>query len=66
MKELKDEVGEEVTNVVTTVMTELNEYNPSGRYAVPELWNFKDDRRATLGEGIGYLVNIWRLHRNKK
>lgn len=66
MKDLRNEQGEEVWRTVTTVMSELNEYNPSGLYPVPELWNFKDDKKARLGEAAEYIVNLWRSHKKKK
>ncbi|KAI3847031.1 hypothetical protein MKX03_018210, partial [Papaver bracteatum] len=34
----------------------MNEYNPSGRTPIQELWNFKEKRRATVMEGVAALV----------
>ncbi|KAI3854813.1 hypothetical protein MKX03_004206 [Papaver bracteatum] len=59
---LKITMGDEVFKAVTTALTEMNEYNASGRYVVPELWNFKEGRRATLKEGIQRLCK----HKRKK
>ncbi|XP_043699820.1 NAC domain containing protein 52-like [Telopea speciosissima] len=56
LKELKDKWGDEVHEAVATALLEINEYNPSGRYAVPELWNFKEERRASLKEAIQYIL----------
>ncbi|GMI81991.1 factor of DNA methylation 1, IDN2 PARALOG 1, INVOLVED IN DE NOVO 2 (IDN2) - LIKE 1 [Hibiscus trionum] len=56
LKNLKQDWGEEVYMTVVTSLKELNEYNPSGRYIVPELWNFKENRKATLKEVIAYIV----------
>ncbi|XP_010417664.1 PREDICTED: factor of DNA methylation 5-like [Camelina sativa] len=57
LKNLGEEWGEEVKKVVKTALEELNEYNPSGRYPVPILWNFEQDRIATLKEGIAHMTN---------
>ncbi|GAB2269538.1 hypothetical protein Dimus_004458 [Dionaea muscipula] len=58
LKALKDEWGDEIYNAVVVALKELNEYNPSGRYVVPELWNYKEGRKATLKEGITYVFRI--------
>ncbi|XP_021716137.1 protein INVOLVED IN DE NOVO 2-like [Chenopodium quinoa] len=63
---LRNEHGKKVCQAVATAMSELNEYNASGRYQVPELWNMKDNRKATLGEATEYVVNLWRSHKKKK
>ncbi|KAK1312018.1 hypothetical protein QJS10_CPA07g00182 [Acorus calamus] len=53
LKEVKNELGDDVHNAITTALLEVNEYNPSGRHVVPELWNIKQGRKATLKEMIG-------------
>ncbi|CAK8566605.1 unnamed protein product [Lathyrus sativus] len=54
---LKRSVGKAAYNAVVAALTELNEYNPSGRYVTSELWNYDEDRRATLQEGIQFLLD---------
>ncbi|PON98820.1 hypothetical protein TorRG33x02_054350 [Trema orientale] len=36
---------------------EMNEYNPSGRTVVPELWNFKAGTRASLKEVVEFILD---------
>ncbi|XP_073035057.1 factor of DNA methylation 1-like [Primulina eburnea] len=55
LRSLKNEWGTEVYEAVTSALTELREYNPSGCYVVPELWSFKENRKATLKEVIFYI-----------
>ncbi|PON44764.1 hypothetical protein PanWU01x14_264530 [Parasponia andersonii] len=59
LETLKMEFGQEVYKAVTTALTEINEYNASGCYVVPELWNFKEGRRATLAEGTTFLLKLF-------
>ncbi|KAL0897743.1 hypothetical protein Bca101_081704 [Brassica carinata] len=56
LKSLSKEWGENVTRAVKTAIEELNEFNPSGRYAVPVLWNFEHGKKATLKEGIAHMM----------
>lgn len=66
LKELRNEFGEELFKAVTTALLEMNEYNASGRYVVPELWNFKEGRKAKLHEGAAFILKQWRLRKRKR
>ncbi|KAI3880743.1 hypothetical protein MKX03_016676 [Papaver bracteatum] len=57
LKGLKNEWGKRAYFAVVNALVEMNEYNPSGRNPVQELWNFKEKRRATVMEGVAALVH---------
>lgn len=59
LKSLKRDLGEDVYKAVTTALTEINDYNPSGSYITTELWNFAQGRKALLQEGASYLLDLW-------
>ncbi|KAL6570433.1 hypothetical protein OROMI_014947 [Orobanche minor] len=66
LQALKKEWGEEIYDAVTTALKELQEYNPSGCYVVQELWNFKENRKATLKEVINFIfIQIRTLKRKR-
>lgn len=65
LKELKSEFGE-VYEAVTTTLSEINEYNPSGRYPLPELWNTCEKRKASLDEGIHQILKQWKICKQKR
>ncbi|KAL5707678.1 hypothetical protein ACHQM5_018550 [Ranunculus cassubicifolius] len=56
LKVLKDAWGDRVYEAVCTALLEINEYKPSGRHPVPELWNFKEGRKSNLKEVVEYLI----------
>ncbi|KAJ8439871.1 hypothetical protein Cgig2_003937 [Carnegiea gigantea] len=56
LQSLRQELGEEACWSVIATLNELNEYNPSGRYPVLELWNFSAQRKASLKEGAEFLL----------
>ncbi|XP_048531475.1 factor of DNA methylation 4-like isoform X1 [Triticum urartu] len=62
---LKEKCGEDAYALVVGALRDINEYNPSGRTTVPVLWNNKEDRKATLGDGIGYLLQRCGLKRKR-
>ena len=66
MQALKEEAGQEAYGVVVKALLEMNEYNPSGRYAIPVLWNFKEQRRAPLDEAVDYMLKQWKLSKKKQ
>ncbi|KAL8226115.1 hypothetical protein R6Q57_018672 [Mikania cordata] len=66
LKDLKAEWGSGIFDAVVAAFKEMNEYNPSGRYVINELWNFKDNRKATLKEVISYILkNLKSLKRKR-
>lgn len=66
LMKLKEEWGEEVYETVTVALKELNEYNPSGRYVVNELWNYKEGRKATVKEVVNYIFKNLKTLKRKR
>ncbi|CAL9123490.1 unnamed protein product [Musa textilis] len=66
LKKLWIELGDDVCNAVKTALVELNDYNPSGRYVIPELWNFKEGRKATMKEVMVTILKQWRSQKRKR
>ncbi|EYU24614.1 hypothetical protein ABFS82_04G109300 [Erythranthe guttata] len=56
LRGLKKEWGDEIYSAVLTALLEVEEYNPGGRDAVSEVWNFKENRKATLREAIKHTL----------
>ncbi|VFQ67213.1 unnamed protein product [Cuscuta campestris] len=66
LKSLKEKYGDEVHDAVVTSMKELNECNSSGRYVVPELWNYKEERKASLKEGVQHILRQLNIYKRKR
>ncbi|PSR96009.1 Factor of DNA methylation like [Actinidia chinensis var. chinensis] len=66
LKNLKEEWGVEIHEAVTAALIEMNECNPSGRYVISELWNFKEKRKATLKEVIAYILKSLKTLKRKR
>ncbi|XP_061357629.1 factor of DNA methylation 5-like [Gastrolobium bilobum] len=66
LKGLRNECGEEVYKAVANALMEIEEYNPSGRYPVPEIWNWREGRKATLKEIIQYIIRQLKTHKRKR
>ncbi|XP_057787850.1 uncharacterized protein LOC131005068 isoform X4 [Salvia miltiorrhiza] len=59
---LKKQWGQEIHDAVVGALSDLYDYNPSGCYVVPELWNFKENRKAKLDEVISYILEAVKEH----
>jgi hypothetical protein len=63
---LKKQLGEEVYKAVTTALLEINEYNASGSYVVSELWNNKENRKASITEAIQHVLKQWKAQKRRR
>ena len=63
---LKKQLGEEVYKAVTTALLEINEYNASGSYVVSELWNNKENRKASITEAIQHVLKQWKAQKCRR
>ncbi|KAL1204785.1 Factor of DNA methylation 3 [Cardamine amara subsp. amara] len=66
LRTLKNELGDDAYQSVANALLEINEYNPSGRYISSELWNFGEDRKGTLEEGVTCLLEQWNQAKHHK
>ncbi|KAI3988036.1 hypothetical protein MKX01_011825 [Papaver californicum] len=66
LRELKDEWGKEVHDVVATTSLEMNHYNLCGKYPVRELWNFKEGSQASLKEAMECVLQKLKALENAK
>uniref|UniRef100_A0A0D9X4I4 Factor of DNA methylation 1-5/IDN2 domain-containing protein n=1 Tax=Leersia perrieri TaxID=77586 RepID=A0A0D9X4I4_9ORYZ len=63
---LKRQLGDEVYRAVITALVEINEYNASGSYVVSELWNNKENRKASMQEALQHILKQWKLQRRRR
>jgi len=63
---LKEQLGEDVYKAVTTALLEINEYNASGSYVVSELWNNKENRKASITEAIQHVLKQWKEQKRRR
>ncbi|KAK3121043.1 hypothetical protein QOZ80_8BG0645200 [Eleusine coracana subsp. coracana] len=63
---LKKQLGEQVFKAVTTALLEINEYNASGSYVVSELWNNKENRKASITEAIQHVLKQWKAQKRRR
>ncbi|KAM5578576.1 factor of DNA methylation 1-like, partial [Rosa sericea] len=66
LQNLKEEWGIKIHDCVVTALKELNEYNPSGRYVISELWNKKEGRKATLKEVFAFILKNIKIRKRKR
>lgn len=58
-------MGDEVYAAVATALLEMEEYSPRGRYVVPELWNYREGRKASVEEGIQQIYWQWQTDKHR-
>ncbi|KAL9285306.1 putative XS domain-containing protein [Arabidopsis thaliana] len=58
LRMLKNQYGEEVYSEVVRAKLEMEEHNASGSYETEELWNYEENRKATMEEITDVMLKI--------
>lgn len=58
LRKLKNQYGEEVYNEVIRAKLEIEDHNASGSYVIVELWNYEENRKATMEEATDVMLKI--------
>jgi len=66
LNELINDLGEGAYKAMVQALSEINEHNPNDQYLTSVLWNYKEGRRATLKEGVQFLLNQWIVRKRKR
>ncbi|KAI9089551.1 hypothetical protein K1719_029156 [Acacia pycnantha] len=66
LRKLKKEWGDNVYMEVVTALKEIIEYNPSGRYIVSEIWNYRENRKAMMKEAVSYILEKIKQLKSKR
>ncbi|CAA7037253.1 unnamed protein product [Microthlaspi erraticum] len=57
--QLKYDYGERVCDEVVRAKEEIEDHNASGSYVIVELWNYEENRKATLEEATNVMLKVW-------
>ncbi|KAJ3669236.1 hypothetical protein LUZ60_011186 [Juncus effusus] len=63
---LKNGLGDEAFDAVKSALMEIKEFNPTRKVPVPEIWNMKENRKATMAEATRFALNAFKLSKKKR
>ncbi|TVU47570.1 hypothetical protein EJB05_07176, partial [Eragrostis curvula] len=57
LRNIQEAQGKTIYSMVTTALCQIDEFNRSGGYPIPVLWNYREGREATLDEAVDFIMN---------